>query len=467
MSTVSVESNATKPVINEYFSRKLANGKVLVTTRHGSWSVLSGEQFDMLDKEELVSDKMLLRELEDKGIILTEDSVRRIVSSYRSHYFHLADSRPLCIVYLTNKCNLACKYCHSDSRSDSCELSDDVMRSILDFICSMPQKHIALEFQGGESLLRFDMLKKFVKLFDERVKAAGKVVESRRIVSNMTLMNEEIAEFVLANNIGLCTSLDGAKELHDKQRPFLDGRGSYDTVMKWADYFSGRGRKLSFLPTITSISLEYEPKSLVDEYMRAGAKRIMFRPVYGVGRGADCDELMMKPKDYFEFWKKALDYMVELSMDGRVFYDTTVQSMLVSIFTDRRSDMCMRRPCGAGITQFAFYLDGSVYACDLGKNNDVFLLGNVMSSSYEDVFLNTIQLRTNTSEFQPLCDTCVYSAFCNTCMCRSYARFGKVVPMTPLDFDCKVNKMMFDYIFEKMDDPVYRAVFEMWVRLKT
>ncbi|MEA3342884.1 MAG: radical SAM protein [archaeon] len=467
MSTVSVESNVTKPVINEYFSRKLANGKVLVATRHGSWSVLSGEQFDMLDKEELVSDKMLLRELEEKGIVLTEDGVRKIVHSYSSHYFHLADSRPLCIVYLTNKCNLACKYCHSDSRSDSSELSSGTMEYIVDFICNMPQKHIALEFQGGETLLRFDMLKKFLKLFDERVKAAGKIVESKVIVSNLTLMNEEIAEYILDNNLGLCTSLDGPKELHDKQRPFLDGRGSYDAVMKWIDYFSKRGRRLNFLPTITSISLNYEPKSLVDEYMKVGAKRIMFRPVYGVGRGAADYGLLMKPKDYFEFWKAALDYMVELSMDGRVFYDTTVQSMLVSIFTDRRSDMCMRRPCGAGITQFAFYLDGSIYACDLGKKNDVFKLGNVMSSSYEDVFLNTIQLRTNTPEFQPLCDTCVYSAFCNTCMCKSYARFGTVVPLTPLDFDCKVNKMMFDYIFEKMDDPVYRAVFEMWVRLKT
>ena len=150
MSTVSVGSNATKPVINEYFSRKLVNGKVLVATRHGSWSVLSGTQFDLLDKEEFGSDKMLLRELEEKGIILTEDGVRKIVSSYRSHYFHLADSRPLCIVYLTNKCNLACKYCHSNSRSDSSELSSETMEKIVDFICNMPQKHIALEFQGGE-----------------------------------------------------------------------------------------------------------------------------------------------------------------------------------------------------------------------------------------------------------------------------------------------------------------------------
>ena len=456
-----------EPVMNEYYSRKLANGKYLVTTAHGSWSVLSGEQFNKLESGEFVCDKVFLRELEEKGIALTEDGVKHIVDSYRMQYFHLADSRPLCIVYLTDKCNLACKYCHSDSRMDSPELSDDVMGAIVDFIAGMPQKHIALEFQGGETLLRFGALKKFLALFDEKMRDCGKVVESKVIVSNMTVMTEEIAEFVLDNDIGLCTSLDGPKELHDRQRPFCDGSGSYDVLMRWVEFFSARERRLSFLPTITSISLEYDPESIVDAYMRAGAKRIMFRPVYGVGRGGDETGLLMQPGDYFEFWKKALDYMVKLSMDGKVFYDSTVQSMLVSIFTDMRSDMCMRRPCGAGITQFAFYLDGSVYACDLGKKNDLFKLGDVMSSSYEDVFLNTIQFRANTREFQPLCDTCVYAAFCNVCMCKSYARTGSVVPVTPLDFDCKVNKMMFDYIFEKMDDPVYRSVFEMWMRLKT
>ncbi len=455
-----------KPVMNEYFSRKLGNGNVLVATRHGSWSVVSREQFDVLDKEEFASDKILLRDLEEKGIVLTRDGVRKIVSSYRYQYFHLADSRPLCIVYLTNRCNLACKYCHSESDADSDEISDDVARAIISFICNMPQKHIAIEFQGGETLLRFDALKRFLKLFDEKVKSAGKIVESKVIVSNMTLMTDEIAEFVLDNNIGLSTSLDGPKELHDRQRPFPDGNGSHDALMKWAEYFSARGRKLNFLPTITSISLEYDPKSIVDAYMEAGAKCIMFRSVYNVGRGAKDTKLLMEPARYFEFWKKAVDYMVELSMDGNVFYDSTLQSMLVSIFTDRRSNMCMRRPCGAGITQFAFYLDGSIYACDLGKKIDTFKLGDVMSSSYEDVFLNTIQLRTNTSEFQPLCDTCVYGAFCNACACKSYAQHGNIVPVTPRDFDCKVNKMMFDYIFEKMDDPVYRSVFEMWVRLR-
>ncbi|MFH1432631.1 MAG: radical SAM protein [archaeon] len=454
-------------LLNEYFQKKLGNGRMLVATRHGSWSILSLEQYEALRSGEFAKDKILCRELKEKGIILDENSVHKIVDAFRENYHCLADARPLCIVYLTNRCNLNCEYCLSDTNDidDADDLSYEMMEDIINFIAKMPHAHIALEFQGGETLLCFDMLKKFLLRFDERMKAAGKVVDSKVVVSNLTLMNEEIALFILKNNIGLCSSLDGPRELHDANRKYPDGQGSYDAVMKGIDFFAKIGRKIPLMPTITAESLKLDPKAIVDEYRKAGLDHIVLRPVCPIGR-ARSGSLLMEPKDYFEFWKKALDYMIALSMDGNVFYDKTVQDMLVAIFTTRRQNMCMRRPCGAGINHFAFYLDGSIYACDNGKKMDAFKLGNVCESSYEDVFLNTLQLRANTTEFQPLCDTCVYGAFCGSCMCKSYARSGKVVPMTPMDFDCKINKMMFDHIFDKMDDPTYRTVFEMWVRLK-
>lgn len=459
------DNNQNNHLQNEYFSRKLPNGKVLVTTRHGSWSILSREQYDSLHSGEFEKDKILCRDLREKGIILDEKSIPKIINALRENYHCLVDPRPLCIIYLTSRCNLGCKYCLADSNTDPEDISREMMESIIAFISKMPHSHIALEFQGGETLLRFDLLKDFLRNFDEKMKASGKTVESKVIVSNLTLMDEEIAEFILKNDIGLCTSLDGPKDLHDSQRQFLDGRGSYDSVMKWVSFFSKKGRHLGFLPTITSETLSYDPKSLVDEYRKACADHIFFRPVYPLGR-AGSTKLSPTPESYFEFWRKALDYMVSLSMDGHVFYDTAVQNILVIILTSRRPDMCQRRPCGAGINHLAFWLDGSIYACDLGKKVDAFNLGNVKTSTYEDIFLNTINLRASSQESQPLCDTCAYGAFCGSCICKSYARFGKIVPVTPQDFDCKVNSMMLDYIFEKFEDPIYRTVFEMWVRLK-
>lgn len=459
------ERQDNKPLLNEYFSRKLSNGKILVTTRHGSWSILSGDQYDTLHTGEFQKDKILCHELMEKGIILDENSIPKIINAFRENYHCLLNPRPLCIIYLTSRCNLGCKYCLAGSRKDGEDLSREMMESIITFIAKMPHSHIALEFQGGETLLRFDLLKDFLKNFDEKMKTSGKTVESRVIVSNLTLMNEEIAGFILKNDIGLCTSLDGPKDLHDSQRRFLDGSGSYDTVLKWISFFSKKGRHIGFLPTITIGTLAYDPKSLVDEHRKAGADHIFFRPVYPLGR-AQSSTFTPTPEAYFEFWRKAVDYMVDLSMDGHVFYDNAVRNMLVSILTARRPDMCMRRPCGAGINHLAFYLDGSIYSCDLGKKVDAFRLGNILQSSYEDIFLNTLHLRATSQESQPLCDTCAYGSFCGSCPCKSYARFGKIVPVTPQDFDCKVNRMMLDYIFEKMEDPIYRAVFDMWVRLK-
>ena len=452
-------------LLNEYFSRKLPGGKILITTRHGSWSILSGEQYNALESGAFEKDRILCHELKGKGIILDEKSVPKIVNAFRENYHCLVNPRPLCIVYLTSRCNLGCRYCLAGAKKDGEDMSHDMMESIIAFIAAMPHEHIALEFQGGETLLRFDLLKDFLKNFDEKIKSSAKTVDSKVIVSNLTLMNEEIAEFILKNDIGLCTSLDGPKELHDSQRPFLDSSGSYGSVMKWLRFFSKKGRKIGLLPTITAETLKHDPRALVDEYRKAGADHIFFRPAYPLGRARD-KTFTPAPEAYFQFWRKAVDYMVDLSMDGHVFYDNAVRNMLVSILTSRRPDMCMRRPCGAGINHLAFWLDGSIYACDLGKKIDSFKLGDVSTSTYEDIFLNTIHLRAATQESQPLCDTCAYSAFCGSCPCKSYGRFKKTVAVTPQDFDCKVNKMMLDYIFGKMDDPKYKTVFEMWVRLK-
>lgn len=66
----------------------------------------------------------------------------------------------------TNRCNMACVYCHARAGSDSqreLDMTDEVLYKTVDFFFSVPRlgrKEIKIEFQGGEPLLRYDLIQK-------------------------------------------------------------------------------------------------------------------------------------------------------------------------------------------------------------------------------------------------------------------------------------------------------------------
>lgn len=68
------------------------------------------------------------------------------------------------IFAVTNKCNLNCIYCqaHSQSSSLNCSMTKETGRKAIDFALQSPNKSLTFEFQGGEPLLNFDVIKDMI-----------------------------------------------------------------------------------------------------------------------------------------------------------------------------------------------------------------------------------------------------------------------------------------------------------------
>jgi sulfatase maturation enzyme AslB (radical SAM superfamily) len=92
--------------------------------------------------------------------------------------------------------------------------SSDAMAA-LDLTFRSPSPNIKIEFQGGEPLLNFPMIKTIVAAATSR---SGKKVDFV-IASNLALLDDVVLDFCKANNILLSTSLDGPADLHNKNRP--------------------------------------------------------------------------------------------------------------------------------------------------------------------------------------------------------------------------------------------------------
>ncbi len=72
--------------------------------------------------------------------------------------------------------------------------------------------------------MNFELIKRAVQY---AIKTFNKEIDFA-LTTNATLITNEIAEFFAKNNFNLIISLDVPKELHDANRVFIDGSGSYE-----------------------------------------------------------------------------------------------------------------------------------------------------------------------------------------------------------------------------------------------
>lgn len=134
---------------------------------------------------------------------------------------------------ITHFCNFACKYCYYDKEMQrkpaitSLDLAELFIKKVAD--CSF--KTIRFIFHGGEPLtLKMDYYKRIINLQEHYLKDKT-IINS--IQTNGSLLDEETISFLLKeNNFRYSVSLDGIRIIHDKNRVFKNGEGTFDTVVK-------------------------------------------------------------------------------------------------------------------------------------------------------------------------------------------------------------------------------------------
>lgn len=182
-----------------------------------------------------------------------EDEIANTVSYEFENYFPRRFS-----LDITEECTLRCKYCFYTNDDDTKRrhtfnhMSEETAYKAIDYYYSryvsavnkMPKGYFTsernmltpnLSWWGGEPLLQFELIKK-TKTYIESLDWSSLGISSQdiqySIVTNFTVVNDEIIDFIVNNGIHLSVSIDGGREEHDTNRVFADGSGSFDTVIK-------------------------------------------------------------------------------------------------------------------------------------------------------------------------------------------------------------------------------------------
>jgi uncharacterized protein len=138
------------------------------------------------------------------------------------------------MVVLNLDCNLACSYCYEGGLKGHSYMAP-AMAELLAEVLELDHVHrglsIDLAFYGGEPLMSTDLIVTLSSRLRTSTTAAG-TDYSFSLVTNGTLLTRDTVEILLPLGLtGAKITLDGPRENHDRFRPFVSGKGSYDTII--------------------------------------------------------------------------------------------------------------------------------------------------------------------------------------------------------------------------------------------
>jgi His-Xaa-Ser system radical SAM maturase HxsB len=457
---------------------RLDGERYVATNMAGEYLTLDRRNLERLVRHEVRPDETLFRDLRAKHFIEVQGdrSPRELLAlKTRTRYQRLPNFTNLHIFVATLRCDHSCPYCQVSRQSEdraAFDMSSEIADRSLDLMFRSPSPALKLEFQGGEPLLNFDLVRYVVEKAESRAKLESRELEIV-IATTLSLATQEILEYCRDHRILLSTSLDGPADLHNRNRP-RPGRDSYERYMQGlqkAREIVGFDR-VSALMTTTQHSLP-RVREIIDEYVTNGFDGIFLRPLspYGFAvktKAIDAYDLTR----WLEFYFEGLEYILELNLAGVPFREHYAALVLQKMLTSSDPGYVdLMNPAGTGTAAVVFNYDGGVFASDearmLAEMGDMtFKLGNVLENTYEDIFLSEHLLQALEDSFTlsaPMCSECAFEPFCGADPVYAHAVHGDVVGRKPSSDFCRRNMAIFRRLITMMEsNSATKEIFRNW-----
>ena len=158
------------------------------------------------------------------------------------------------LIQVSGSCPLDCIYCYKEDKS-SLEISNSTARKIFQLVDDHNDtRKTTFIWLGAEPLTAgLSFFKRMRKIQKEVCTNAVRNI----VQTNGVLLNTKMADYFAEEDFQLSFSLDGPAFLHNRTRPYLSGRGSYDGVMEAIKLMKERGQKPGAVAVITRFSLPY------------------------------------------------------------------------------------------------------------------------------------------------------------------------------------------------------------------
>lgn len=342
---------------------------------------------------------------------------------------------------VTDICNLRCKYCIYNEDNPSFRgfgnklMTFEIAKKAIDFfnLHSYDRDIVYFGFYGGEPLINYDVIKQSVEYIDKTI-SGKKVVYAA--TTNATLITNDIANFLAEHNFEVLISLDGPEEIHNSNRIFVDGRGSFNETIRGIKILIEAFKRQKKLPTIgfsivTSGPNYNEKYTKIQNFFNETDWLPENYQVLTSTAGIAPEEIpyvlpqSQEERDFF-LSLPLLDWNNQQNENDDIFSSAYINKYLTvlhkRLLADKPvKDYGMNGCCVPGGRKIYISVDGEMYPCE--KMGDVPSLGNVrngldidkIKKHYVDDFIN---------EAKKYCKNCWAVNLCSLCYVDCYDKNG-------------------------------------------
>lgn len=371
-------------------------------------------------------------QLKEDGQLFTEDIYEKYITDFKKRKTVV---KAMCL-HIAHDCNLACKYCFAEEgeyHGRRALMSLEVGKKALDFLIENSGNRVNLEvdFFGGEPLMNWDVVKELVKYGRSREKECNKNFRFT-LTTNGVLLSDEIMEFANKEMANVVLSLDGRQEVNDFNRPFRNGKGSYEVVVPKFQKFAEQRKDASYYVrgTFTRDHLDFAED--VKHYADLGFKHMSMEPVVAPPEETYALREEDIPKILEEYDKLAVEY-IKRKKEGRGFN-------FFHFNIDLEQGPCVAKRlsgCGSGTEYLAVTPWGDFYPCHQFVGNEKFLMGNV----YDGITRTDIQdeFKMCNVYAKPKCRECFARYYCSGgCAANAYNFHGDI--KDAYDIGCELQR---------------------------
>ncbi len=365
------------------------------------------------------------------------------------------------VIQLTKSCNLRCTYCSFTQNDGTGRLHENervemsTVRSVLDYVHShsIDSNSMIVGFYGGEPFLNYQTM-------IEAIKYAESLFEGKdllfSVTTNATLLSDDVLMFMEKHNISLTISLDGSKQIHDKNRVYTDGGGSFEQVK---NVINNILHNYSDLTRRTAINMVIDPEISISEYQK------IYEEIPGIVKmkiiSSFVSDIGLKEKHFFSA-KTLSEYEYEMFVErlhivnekairfshNKRILETMIRQKLNHIKQHSISKASYPSgPCIPGYLKLFSDVHGNFYPCE--KVSEIvpeYIIGNCKLGISLEKVQHLLQISKITKKE---CEHCWCFNLCQSC--SRYCTDGKTISREVRLKNCDMFKK------QAVDDLCWRA----------
>jgi uncharacterized protein len=332
-------------------------------------------------------------------------------------------------LHVTNECNLRCPYCYVHKTADNMEIErgKQAVEAVFRSAIANGFSRVKLKYAGGEATLNFHTV---LTLHDHARGLANRhnLELDGVVLSNGVALSDRMITEMKRRGIRLMISLDGVGEYHDAQRPFVNGKGSFEHVERALNRLVAQ----DFIPSISITVSNRNLKGLAETVKYVIARRLPF--TINFYRDNECStsfvDLNYQEDEIISAMREAF---------AVIEADLPPHSLLGAILDRANLDSPHDRPCGVGNSYMVINHKGGVAKCHMELEQTI--TDVTVPDPLQIIRLDQIGVQNPSVEEKEGCRDCHWRYWCaGGCPALTYRATGRYDVKSP---NCRIYKAIF------------------------